>query len=268
MSMDRSDSRRPARRAWPLKRFTTLPATLLACLLASSAAADALVAVATNFTEVAEVLETGFEAQGYYELIMTSGSTGKLYAQIIHGAPFDVLLAADSERPRLLIQSGHAEEGSRFTYALGRLTLWSRDPDAVAADGRTTLRDGNFRSLALANPSLAPYGAAAKQALNALGLWDILEGKMAMGENVGQAYALVATGNAELGLVALSAAVSPRNLQRGSRWDLPADLYAPIRQDAVLLKHGADNAVARAFLQYLQSDAARATIRSFGYGIE
>jgi len=176
-----------------------------------------------------------------------------------------VLLAADQRRPELLESEGLAVAGSRFTYAVGRLTLWSPVGGRVDSDGEATLRAGAFRSLALANPDLAPYGAAARQALEKLGLWDRLKDKIVMGENIGQAHALVASGNAELGFVALSYVLSPRNDRPGSRWDVPVRLYTPIRQDAVLLTRAARNPAARALLSFLRSEAARKLIESFGY---
>jgi len=246
-----------------------LSLALLVCFLAPSACAeDALIAVATNFSEVMERLESDFEQAGDHTLTVTTGSTGKLYAQIRHGAPFDMLLAADQHRPKLLEAESQAVAGSRFTYAIGRLTLWSPDAERVSVDGSATLRVGSFRKLAMANPDLAPYGASARETLTALGLFDALQPRMVMGENVGQAHALVATGNADLGFVALSYVLSPRNKQRGSRWDVPQGLYAPIRQDVVLLKRGAGNAAARAFVDFLKTDEARAVIENFGYGID
>jgi molybdate transport system substrate-binding protein len=229
---------------------------------------EALVAVATNFVEVAEVLVDAFESRSEYAVSLVAGSTGKLYSQVVNGAPFDVLLAADQVRPQRLLNSHMAVAGSQATYATGQLTLWSPDPDAVTTGGRKVLAQGNFRSLAIANPSLAPYGSAAQETLINLGLWEQLETKIVMGENVGQAHAMVSTRNAEFGLVALSYVVSPRNSQAGSRWDVPAGLHKPIKQDVVLLQHGAANLAARAFLEYLLSEPARATIRSFGYAAE
>ena len=266
MPMDRSYPLFTSRPDYSIGRVALL--LLLAVAPINVQAANALLAVAANFSEAAEKLQLEFARISDHEITITSGSTGKLYAQIVNGAPFDVLLAADRERPQRLLQEGHAEPGSGFTYAVGRLTLWSPVPGKIAADGRETLRDAHFRSLAVANPALAPYGAAAKESLLSLGVWEALEGKIVMGENVGQAQALVATGNAELGLVALSGVSSVRNRQSGSRWDVPAELHAPIRQDAVLLRHGAANPAARAFISYLQSAGARAIIRSFGYGVE
>lgn len=229
-------------------------------------AAEATIAVAANFSEVVEKLQADFEKATGNELTIVIGSTGKLYAQISNGAPFDVLLAADRKRPERLETEGRAVAGSRFTYAVGRLTLWSPEAGRVAADGAETLRAAKFRSLALANPALAPYGEAARQTLEHLGLWKALEPKIVMGENIGQAHALVASGNAELGFVALSYVLSPRNDRPGSRWDVPTELYTPIRQDAVLLTRAADNPAAQAFLAFLKSRPARKLIESYSYG--
>lgn len=231
-------------------------------------AAEALAAVATNFAEVMDALGPRFEAATGHRLRVSSGSTGKLYAQVRNGAPFDLFLAADQRRPELLETAGHAVSGSRFTYAIGRLTLWSADKDRIGADGAAVLRRDDFRHLAIANPKLAPYGLAAQQALTALDLWKPLQDRIVQGENIGQAFSLVATGNAELGFVALSAVLSPRHKVTGSRWDVPVDLYEPIRQDAVLLSRGADNIAARAFLGFIQSAEARGIVARFGYGAD
>lgn len=227
-----------------------------------------MVAVAANFAEVMERLEADFERESPHGLNVTVGSTGKLYAQIVNGAPFDVLLSADQRRPEVLEERGLAVRGSRFTYATGKLTLWSRDPDQVGTDGAATLRAGEFRRLAMANPDLAPYGVAARETLEGLGLNDALSDRIVMGENVGQAHALVATGNAELGLVALAHVKSPRNDTRGSRWDVPEHLHEPIRQDAVLLMRAEDNSAARDLLAYLRRPEVQALIRDHGYGVE
>lgn len=233
-----------------------------------AAGEEAVVAVATNFSEVAERLARDFERESGHRLTLVAGSTGKLHAQIAHGAPFDVFLSADRESPARLEKEGLAVAGSRFTYATGRLTLWSREPGRVGRDGAATLRQGKFRLLAIANPELAPYGAAAKQALEKLGLWERFKDRIVMGETIGQAHALVASGNAELGFVALSSVLSPRNGTGGSRWEVPTGLYAPIRQDAVLLARAAGNAAARGFLGFLRSRKARAVIEAFGYEVE
>ena len=237
-------------------------------LATPAASGEAVVAVAANFTEVAERLEADFERDSAHTLTFVVGSTGKLYAQIAHGAPFDAFLSADRASPERLEKEGLAVAGSRFTYATGRLTLWSREPGRVGADGAATLRRGEFRLLAIANPELAPYGEAARQTLENLGLWRSLQGKVVMGETVGQAHAMVASGNAELGFVALSYVLSPRNETPGSRWDVPAELYEPIRQDAVLLKRAAGNPAARGFLAFLRSAEARTVIEGYGYRVE
>jgi molybdate transport system substrate-binding protein len=255
-------------------RFIRAILGVLACLAVFLAqggqarAAEALVAVATNFAEVMELLTPKFAAASGHQLRVSSGSTGKLYAQIMHGAPFDLMLAADQRRPKLLEASPKGVAGSRFTYAIGRLTLWSAEEERIGADGAATLETDDFRHLAMANPKLAPYGLAAQQTLMSLGLWDALQSRIVLGENIGQAFSLVSTGNAELGFVALSAVMSPRNERAGSRWDVPADLYEPIRQDAVLLAHGADNAAARAFVDFVKSAEARKLIAAYGYGAD
>lgn len=247
--------------------------SLIFCLLAMSlpsrgCAGEALVAVAANFAEVLQQLEAEFERASGHELTVVSGSSGKLYAQISQGAPFDVLLAADRERPQMLEDAGLAVPGTRFTYAIGRLALWSPKPDYVAADGATTLRKAEFRRLAIANPALAPYGVAARETLERLGLYEQLRHRLVIGENIGQAFAMVATGNAELGLVAMSYVTSPRNEWHGSRWEVPGQYHTEIRQDAVLLKRAAENTAATALLDWLRSPRARALIENFGYSIE
>ncbi len=228
----------------------------------------ATIAVAANFAEVMERIEADFEADRGDVLKVTTGSTGQLYAQISHGAPYDVLLAADQRRPKLLVKGGLAVKGSRFSYAIGRLALWSAEPERIHGDGSSVLRSGDFRRLAIANPDLAPYGAAAVQVLRALDVYDALSARLVLGENVSQTYAMVASGNAELGLVALSYVDSPRSAHRGSRWEVPQSLYEPIRQDAVLLSRAEDNSTARDLLAYLRRPDVEALIRGFGYGID
>lgn len=238
-----------------------LPALLLAA--GGAFAGEATVAVAANAAEAVKALVAEFERETGRRITVTVGSTGKLYAQILHGAPFDLFLAADRERPRLLVEQGLAIEGSRLTYAVGRLVLWSSDR-TIEASGKT-LRSGSFRRLALANPDLAPYGAAARDALRQLGLWDELQPKIVLGENVGHAFAMVASGNAELAFVALSALHGRRGGRAGSFWEVPADLHSPIRQDAVLLQRGQGNAAARDFHTLLRTPRAREIIESFGF---
>ena len=240
------------------------PALLLAASGAS--AGEVTVAVAANAAEAVEALAADFEQRTGHRVTITVGSTGKLYAQILHGAPFDVFLAADQERPRLLVEQGLAVEDSQRTYAIGRLALWSSDPTIEATP--ETLRTGSFRRLAIANPDLAPYGAAARNALRELGLWESLRSKIVVGENVGQSFAMAASGNAELGFVALSFVLSPRNGRKGSYWEIPENLHAPIRQDSVLLDRGRDNPAARDFHLFLGSSRAGKKIESFGFAVD
>ena len=249
-------------------RLGVLSPLLVFSLAGPAAGEEAVVAVAANFSEVVERLEADFERDSGHRLTFVAGSTGKLYAQIAHGAPFDAFLSADQERPERLEKERLAVAGSRFTYAVGRLTLWSREPGRVGRDGAATLRPGEFRRLAIANPALAPYGAAAKETLEKLGIWERFADRIVMGETIGQAHALVASGNAELGFVALSSVLSPRHETKGSRWDVPPRLHAPIRQDAVLLARGAGNSAARGFLDFLRSEKAKAVIATYGYGVE
>ncbi len=226
---------------------------------------EALVAVAANFAAPLAEVERAFEETTPHRLRVAVGSTGKLYAQILHGAPFDILLAADQERPELLERAGLTVTGSRRTYASGRLTLWSADPERIQGDVPALLAAGSFRRLAMANPALAPYGAAAEEVLQGFGLYAALREKIVTAENIGQTYAMVATGNAEIGFVATSGLWA---VDGGSRWDVPADRHAPIRQDAVLLARAADNVAAREFLDFLRDDRARAVISGFGYGVD
>ena len=228
-------------------------------------AEEALVGAAANFAEPLAEIERAFESAHPHQLRVAVGSTGKLYAQILHGAPFDILLAADQERPILLERAGLAVPGSRRTYAVGRLTLWSADPGCIQGDVPTLLASGSFRRLAMANPDLAPYGAAAREVLQGFGLYAGLRNKIVTAENIGQTHAMVATGNAEMGFVAASGAPGTGD---GSRWDVPDHLHAPIRQDAVLLTRAANNAAARAFLDFLRGKRARRIISGFGYGLE
>jgi molybdate transport system substrate-binding protein len=238
----------------------------LGLLLASAAAhaETALVAVAANFAKPAERLIQGFAAESGHEIEVSTGSTGTLAAQIRNGAPFTLFLSADERRPEELEAEGLAVAGSRFTYAVGKLVLWGPDPRWVVLDPATSLNDPKLKHLAMANPELAPYGRAAEETLSALGVWDAVQPKLVRGEDVAQTYQFVASGNAELGFVALSQVLD----QSGSRWEVPQDLYAPIRQQAVLLKPGEGNAAAKAFLDYLRSEPAREIIRAAGYGVE
>ena len=236
-------------------------ALLLVCCAQAARADGIRVAVASNFAGAARQLASRFESRTGHEVKLSFGSTGRQYAQIRNGAPYHAWLAADSRRPALLEAGGLIQPGSRFTYALGRLVLWSPDPGLVDEDG-DVLRTGSFRHLALANPRLAPYGLAAQQLLRKLGLWDALRDRMVRGENVGQAFHFVSSGNAELGLVAASQVLGGNRPLQGSLWIPPAHLYEPIEQQAVLLQ---DDAVARGFLRFVASDQGRAIIRANGY---
>ncbi len=235
---------------------------------ARASGGEATIAVASNFVEVLQELKRQFERTTGHLLFIATGSTGKHYAQIINGAPYDVLLAADQQRVALLIESNKAIAASRFTYAIGKLTLWSASPELIGEDGSTALRAGNFRNLAIANPQLAPYGRAAEMVLRSLGLWDKVQGKLVMGQNIGQTFSLIATGNAELGFVASSYVETAKKTNTGSGWPVPIDLYDPIRQDAVMLVRGVNKPAVKDFMKYLASDSAKAIIKSFGYGID
>ena len=247
----------------------TLPAllSLFVLLFPPAAGADELqVAVAANFTAPIKALAPEFEKATGHKLQLSFGSTGKFYAQIRNGAPFEVLLAADETTPARLVEEGAALAGSRFTYAIGKLALWSAQAGYVDEQGEV-LKTGGFRHLAIANPKLAPYGAAAVATLRALGLLDAVRGKLVQAEDIAQTHQFVASGNAELGFVALSQVQKAGKLAAGSAWVVPAGLYQPIRQDAVILAPGRGKAAAQALMDYLKSDKARAVIASYGYGL-
>jgi len=250
-----------------LKRLR--PAALgLACQLwmTPCAAGEVVVAVAANFTAAMQKLAPQFEQQTGHKAVASYGSTGKLATQIQNGAPFEVLLAADDETPAKLERSTHAVTGSRFAYAVGQLVLWSREPGRVDGDGGV-LRGDSFERLAIADPRLAPYGAAAVQTLRSLGLYDRLQPRLVTGENITQAHQFVATGNAQLGFVALSQVQADGRIAEGSAWVVPAHLHEPIVQQAVLLTKGRDSAAAAALLQFLRSEPARTVIRGAGYSL-
>ena len=244
------------------------PTLLLAALLvsANADAGEVQVAVAANFTAPMQRIATEFEKDSGHKAALMSGATGKFYAQISHGAPFEVFLSADDETPARLEKDGLAVAGSRFTYATGRLVLWSPREGYVDDKGEV-LKKGDFRHLAIANPRTAPYGAAALQVLGKLGLQPALTPRFVQGENIAQTHSFVVSGNAELGFVALAQVYKDGRLGAGSAWIVPASLHAPIRQDAVLLMKGASNPAAAALLKYLKGDKARAIIQSFGYEI-
>jgi len=249
----------------------SLAAGPAAGLAGAAAAAEVRVAVAANFAAPCEEIARAFETRSGHRVTVSAGSTGKLAAQIENGAPFDVLLAADAERPALLEKGGAAVAGSRFTYARGRLVLWSSDPALVDGAGKV-LAGGGFRHLAIANPSLAPYGAAAEEVLRGRGLWQQLRQRLVQGEDIGQTYQFVASGAAELGFVALSqlraaAGGAGGGQIKGSMRIVPEASYRPIDQQAVLLAGARGNLAARAFLDFLKGGEARAVIERFGYGL-
>jgi len=226
-----------------------------------SLAAEIRVAVASNFTRAMTNLAQQFEANTGHKVKLVFGSTGKHYAQIRNGAPFDVFFSADMKRPKLLEEEGLAVPGSRFSYALGKLVLWSPKAGYIDSEGKV-LSEGNFYHLAIANPKLAPYGRAAKEVLQSRGLWSGMKGKIVRGENIGQAFQFVNSGNAELGFVAYSQIKQSGQPIIGSYWEVPQALYAPIVQQAVLLK---DNETARSFLVYIKGKEALMIINDHGY---
>lgn len=242
-----------------------LCAVLLGGCLAPAWADQTLVAVAANFTAAAQDLATAFKAKTGHEAVLSFGSTGKLYTQIVNGAPFQVFLAADDVRPQQAVAAGLGVDGTRFTYAIGRLVLYSPDAGLIDATASVLGNPEALPRLAIANPGTAPYGAAAIEVLKALGYYDRLAPQLVQGDSITQAWQFVATGNAPAGFVAASQLVE---VEGGSRWVVPQRLYSPIRQDAVLLRPGADDAASRAFLEFLASADARAIIEKYGYGFE
>jgi len=237
-------------------------------LIGAARADEVQVAVAANFTAPMQKIATAFEKATGHKAVLSFGATGKFYAQIRNGAPFGVLLAADDETPARLVKEGLGVTGSAFTYAIGQLVLWSRQSgvvDAQAAVLHEMASGQRSGKIAVADPKLAPYGAAAKQVMDQRGLTVKLRPHLVTGENIGQTFQFVKTGNAALGFVALSQVMVDGQISAGSAWVVPAHLHDPIRQDAVLLKSAHDNAAAKALLQYLRTDAARALIRAHGY---
>lgn len=240
---------------------------VLALLAIGLARADeAQIAVAANFTAPSKLIAESFAKDTGHKAVLVFGATGKFYAQIKNGAPFEVLLSADDDTPAKLEKEGAAVAGTRFTYATGRLVLWSAKAGYVDDKGEV-LRKGDFAHLSLANPKLAPYGAAAIEALTALKLLDTIQPRFVQAENIAQAHQFIATGNAELGFVARSQVMKDGKLAEGSAWVVPASLHQPIKQDAVILDKGKGKPAAEAWLKYLKGDKARAVIKSFGYEI-
>jgi len=247
-----------------MKRIASLIA-VVSCI-GTAHAGDVQVAVAANFAGPMEKLAAEFQKDTGHKAIVASGATGKFYAQIRNGAPFEVLLSADDETPARLETEGHVIPKSRFTYAVGRLVLWSAKADYVDAAG-AVLKTGDFKHLSIANPKTAPYGAAAMAVIDKLGLAATLQPRIVQGENIAQAWQFASTGNAELGFVAQAQVWRDGKFTAGSGWIVPANMHAPIRQDAALLTRGAKNPAAQALLDYLRTDKAKALIRTFGYEV-
>ena len=237
---------------------------MVTLLVAQPLSADELrVAVASNFRHAMDALAEHFETQTGHEITVIIGSSGKHYAQIVNGAPFDAFFSADVERPLRLDREQRIVPGSRFAFAIGRLVLWSPKERFVDPAGKVLLA-GDFDHLAIANPRLAPYGEAAREVLESLGLWERLSGKLVRGENIGQAFQFVASGNADLGFVSRAQLQTPGRAFGGSGWEPPRSLYGPIEQQAVLLR---DTAAGHAFVTFVQTEEARALIRAYGYDV-
>jgi molybdate transport system substrate-binding protein len=248
-----------------MKRFTLLSGFLASLLLAAlpAHAEDIFVAAAANFTAPMKLIAAEFEKDSGHTVVASFGSTGKFYAQIKNGAPFEVLLAADDETPAKLVKESMAVTGSQFTYAVGKLVLWSAKPGLVD-DAGGVLKKGDFKHLSLADPKLAPYGAAGVETLKALGVYETAQPKIVTAETITQAYQFISSGNAELGFVALSQVLKDGRTE-GSSWLVPGNLYTPIRQDAVVLPPGKGKAAVDALMKFLKGDKAKAIIKSFGY---
>lgn len=250
-----------------MRLLSSLSALLGATLVhASALAAEAQVAVAANFAEPIKAIAAVLEKTTGHTLRISTGASGAFYTQIKNGAPFDVFLSADNERPEMLEKDGLVQPGTRFTYATGKLVLWSAKAGRVDDQG-AVLKAADLGKVALANPKTAPYGAAAVQVMDKLGLKDALTPRLVQGESIGQAFNFVKTGNADVGFVALSQVLSGGRLKEGSMWVIPQAHHDPIRQDAVLLKRGADNEAAQALLKLLQSPKVKDLIRSYGYDL-
>ena len=248
-----------------LRRLLTLTAAL--ALSAAAQAEVVQIAVAANFTAPARALAEIFARTTGHEAKLSFGATGAFYTQIKNGAPFDILLAADDERPIRLEKEGDTVPGSRFTYTIGQLVLWSAKPGLVDGEG-AVLKGGNFNKIAIANPKLAPYGAAAVETMDKLGLGAALTPKLVTGESIGQTYNFIATGNAELGFVALAQVLDGGKMKSGSMWVVPAKYHAPIIQDAVILKRAAANPAAKAWMALMRSPNTQDFIRSYGYEVK
>ena len=247
-----------------LRRHSVALCLFLSAMPGLAAAIEVHVAVAANFSAPMKRIAEEFEKETGHKAVLSYGATGRFYAQITNGAPFDVFLAADDETPARLEKEGAAVAGTRFTYAVGRLVLWSAKPGAVDATG-AVLRRNDFKYLAIADPKLAPYGAAAVQTLTQLSLLAAVQPKLVLGDSIGKVFSMVSTGNAELGFVSKSQVFEAGLLKTGSAWLVPAHLHSPLRQDAVLLKRAQNNLAAQQLLMYLKTPPAKAIMASFGY---
>jgi molybdate transport system substrate-binding protein len=246
-----------------MRLMTRLLALLLVLVATPALAAETKVAVAANFSEPAKAIAARFKARTGHDATLSFGSSGQFYAQIANGAPFEVFLSADRERPEKAEAEGLGVVGSRFTYAVGRLVLYSKTPGLVDAKG-TVLSSGRFQKIAIADPKTAPYGVAAVEAMKKRRVYGALQPKLVQGTSITQAYQFVDTGAAELGIVALSQVVAVKG---GSRWVVPAADHTPIDQHAVLLKTGANSAAAKAFMAFLKGSEAKAIIKTYGYDV-
>jgi molybdate transport system substrate-binding protein len=237
---------------------------LLALLAPVAQAGEVRVAAAANFTAPMQEIAPLFEQASGHKVSVSFGSTGKFYAQIKQGAPYDVFVAADTKVPKKLDEDGLTVNGSRFVYALGKLVLWSAQPGVVDDKG-AVLRKGGYNKLAIGDPKLAVYGTAAQETMEELGLWKVLQPKLVRGENITQTYQFVASGNAQLGFIALSQITQGGKVTGGSWWIVPSHYYSPIEQSAVMLSSAKDAAAAQAFVAFLKGPQAAAVIRSYGY---
>lgn len=246
----------------PITKIWLAALALTAIAFGPVRAAQTSVAVAANFTEPGKEIAAAFKTQTGQEAVLSFGASGQFYAQIKQDAPFQILLSADEDRPSQLVRDGLALDAWRFTYAIGKLVLWSRAPEGVKDSD--TLRESRFTRLSIASPTTAPYGAAAIEVMKALGIYGSLQPKIVQGNSIAQAFQFIDTGNAELGFIALSQLAGNTT---GSRWLVPQSLYRPIRQDAVLLKKGEGNPTATEFLTFLKGPQARTIIERYGYGL-
>jgi len=247
-----------------IRSFSAALAVVAGAIGATAHAGEVQVAVAANFTAPVKAIAAEFEKDTGNKVIAAFGATGQFYAQIQNGAPFEVFLAADDTTPAKLEAEKRIVPGSRFTYATGALALWSAKEGYVDDKGEV-LKKNDYKHLSIANPKAAPYGLAAVQTLEKLGLTQAVKDKIVEGQNITQAQQFIATGNAELGFVALSQIYKDGKVTSGSAWVVPASMHEPIRQDAVILDKGKDNAVAKVFVDYLKGPKAAAVIKSYGY---